>query len=99
MAASDRRNLDTLKQLARLRWFLNCLLAVCCAATITYMILWNVFSAVSAGIATFVVAGLGVATLVARVFVDRGRVRQAVRIVGIALLVMGIVATLISPDV
>jgi rsbT co-antagonist protein RsbR len=99
MAASDLPNTDTAIQLARLRWFLNCLLAACCIAAITYAILWGLFAAISAGIATLVVTGLGIATLLARVLVIRGRVRQAVRIVSIALLLMGILATLISPGV
>jgi rsbT co-antagonist protein RsbR len=83
----------------RLRWFLNCLLAAYCVAAMTYAILWYSFSAASAGIATLVVVGLGVATLVARVAVERGQARLAVRIVSVSLLLMAILATLISPDV
>ncbi len=84
MAASDLPNTDPAIQLARLRWFLNCLLVACCVAAITYVILWGLFAAISAGIATFVVTGLGIATLVARVLVARGQVRQAIRIVSVA---------------
>jgi drug/metabolite transporter (DMT)-like permease len=87
------------QQLMRLRWFLNCLLAACCVAAITYVLLWGLFAAISAGIATLVVVGLGIATLVARVLVDRGRVLQAVRVTSVALLLTGILVTLISPDV
>jgi rsbT co-antagonist protein RsbR len=87
------------QQLARLRWFLNCLLAACCIAAITYAILWIIFSTASAGAAILVLVGLGIATLAARVAVDRGHVRLAVRIVSVALLVTGMLVTLISPDI
>src|SRR6186713_2139042 len=87
------------QQLARLRWFLNCLLAACCIAAITYAILWIIFSTASAGAATLVLVGLGIATLAARVTVDRGHMRRAVRIVSVALLLAGILVTLISPDI